>query len=598
MSHDYARTSILTAPDVDVLLAPVLQRRVEGIAKEMASMLLRSSRSVIFNELADFVTVVFDEKARTLAQTDFAPILAFGAQPSLEYILNYFGDEIYEGDVVIHNDVYMGSNQNADVGIFVPIFYEERPVGWTGAKGHVADIGGATPGGYNPAHKEIWQEALRISPLKLYERGVLRRDVWDFLAANIRFAVVMEDFKSMIGACHVGRNRLLEVLDRYGADSFKRHMQYVMETSEEQVRDVIRQWPDGVYHGESWMTSDGVDLSRRYRIACEVTIDGDELTFDFSESDDQAPGFTNMPEAAARGAVREALLMLLASGGLDIPTNQALFAPAKVILRKGSLLNPEFPAATIFGNQMGEQVVEAINLALADAIPDRVSAGWNKLLPMGLVGTDGRSGEPFVVFTLFQRGGSGALAGTDGWNCIGSPSAICVRSPDPEMFELTTPHLLEYVELCEDSGGAGEARGGLGVSSAFRVDGRDEFLVTLGHETEHEGGVRPKGLFGGEDGGLNDYYAEFPDGGVQPIGSKVLIELPPGTRVVATSGGGAGYGDPRRRRAELVCADVRDGLVSVEAARDVYGVAIDTETWSVIEDETALLRTSKAVADA
>jgi N-methylhydantoinase B len=374
---------------------------------------------------------------------------------------------------------------------------------------------------------------------------------------------------------------------------FKRHMDYVQETSERQVRELIQRWPDGVYQGESWMTSDGIDRTRKYRIACEITIDGDEMTLDFSESDDQAPGFTNMPEAAARGAVRVALLMILASDGLDIPTNQALFAPAKVILREGSLMNPQFPAATIFGNQMGEQVVDAINTALADAIPHQVSAGWNKLLPMGLVGTDDRTGEPFVVFTLFQRGGSGALAGTDGWDCIGSPSAICVRSPDPEMFELTTPHLLEYVELCRDSGGAGESRGGLGVASAFRVNGRDEFLVALGHETEHEGGSRPHGLFGGEDGGLNDFYVEFPDGSSQPIGSKDLIELPPGSRVVARSGGGSGFGDPRRRSPEIVCADVRAGLVSVEAARAVYGVAVNATSWTVIEDETASLRGSE-----
>lgn len=576
--------------DVDVLLAPVLQRRVEAIAKEMASMLLRSSRSVIFNEMADFVTVIFDDEARTLAQTDYAPILAFGAQPSLEYIIDYFGDEVYEGDVVIHNDVYMGSNQNADVGIFVPVFHEGQLVGWTGAKGHVADIGGSTRGGYNPAHREVWQEALRISPLKLYERGELRRDVWDFLGANIRFEVVMEDLKSMIGACQVGKNRLLEVLDRYRPDVFKRHMEYVMKSAEMQVRQAIREWPDGVYRGESWMTSDGVDTSRKYRIACEIRVEGDEMTFDFSESDDQAPGFTNMPEAAARGAVRLALLMILASSGFDVPTNQSIFTPAKVILRKGSVMNPEFPAATIFGNQMGEQVVEAINLALADAIPDHVSAGWHKLLPIGLVGNDPDTHEPFVVFTLFQRGGSGALAGTDGWNCIGSPAAICVRSPDPEIFELTTPHRLEYVELLPDSGGAGESRGGFGTTSAFTAFGQDEFLVTLGHETEVEGGTPPKGLFGGQDGGLNDYRAELPDGRVVPIGSKHLVEIDPGTRVVAVSGGGSGYGEPHRRPAELVLADVRDGLVSVEAARDLYGVAIDTENWKVNESETDALR--------
>lgn len=578
------------ADDIDVLLAPVLQRRVEAIAKEMASMLLRSSRSVIFNEMADFVTVIFDDEAQTLAQTDFAPILAFGAQPSLEYIIDYFGDEVYEGDVVIHNDVYMGSNQNADVGIFVPVFHEGELVGWCAAKGHVADIGGSTRGGYNPSNREIFQEALRISPLKLYERGELRRDVWDFLASNIRFAVVMEDLKSMIGACHVGANRLHEVLDRYHPDVFKRHLKYVMKSAEKQVRQAISEWPDGVYHGESWMTSDGVDINRKYRIACEIRIEGDEMTFDFSETDDQAPGFTNMPEATAKGAVRLALLMILASSGFDVPTNQSIFTPAKVVLRKGSLMDPEFPAATIFGNQMGEQVMEAINLALADAIPDQVSAGWHKLLPIGLVGNDPRTQEPFVVFTLFQRGGSGALAGTDGWNCIGSPAAICVRSPDPEIFELTTPHRLEYVELLPDSGGAGESRGGFGTKSAFRADGDNEFLVTLGHETEFEGGTPPKGLFGGQDGGLNDYNAEFPDGKVVPIGSKHLVEVEPGTRVTAVSGGGSGYGDPHRRPVELVLADVRDGLVSLEAARELYGVVVDTENWKIDETETEALR--------
>lgn len=593
-----ASVGVAPSSDIDVLLAPVLQRRVEAIAKEMAGMLLRSSRSVIFNEMADFVTVVFDEHSRTLAQTDYAPILAFGAQPSLEYIVDYYGDEIYEGDVVIHNDVYMGSNQNADVGIFVPVFHEGKLLGWTGAKGHVADIGGATPGGYNPNHKEVWQEALRISPLKLYERGILRRDVWDFLAANIRFAVVMEDFKAMIGACQVGRNRLLEVLDRYGGDVFKRHMEYVLAMSEQQVRAAIRQWPDGVYRGESWMTSDGIDIRRKYRIACEVRIEGDQITFDFSETDNQAPGFTNMPVAAARGAVRLALLMILASSGFDVPTNQALFTPATVILREGSLMNPEFPAATIFGNQMGEQVVEAINLALAEAIPDEVTAGWNKLLPIGLVGKDERTMEPFVVFNLFQRGGSGALSGTDGWNCIGSPAAICVRSPDPEIFELTTPHLLEYVELLPDSGGPGEARGGLGAKSAFRVYGLDEFLVTLGHETVSEGGTEPRGLFGGHDGGLNDYHVEFPDGRIVPIGSKVLIELEPGARVVAKAGGGSGYGDPRSRPVGRVLADVCDELVSIGSAREDYGVVIDEKTLTVDEAETAVLRGANAAVEA
>ena len=282
---------------VDPILASVLQRRVDAITKEMATLLMRSSRSPIFNEIGDLVTVLFDRHGRTLGQAEFAAIIAFGAQPPLEYILGYYGDGIAEGDVIVHNDVFTGGNQNADTGVYVPIFHDGELVAWAASKGHLADIGGMTAGGYDPEAREVWQEALRIPPVKVYEGGKFRKDVWDLIAANIRLGFVMEDVKSMIGSCVVGQRRLTEVLDRYGVASFDAHMEYVLQASERQVRAEIERWPDGVYHGESEMVSDGLDKTKRYRIACEIRIAGDEITFDFSDSDDQAPGFTNMPPA-------------------------------------------------------------------------------------------------------------------------------------------------------------------------------------------------------------------------------------------------------------------------------------------------------------
>ena len=147
---------------INPITASVLQRRVDSISKEMATMLMRSSRSPIFNEIGDLVTVIFDRNGNTLAQAEFAAIIAFGAHPSLEYIIESYGDDIHEGDVIIHNDVYHGGNQNADTGIYMPIFAEGQLIGWTAAKGHLADIGGMTAGGYNPNARDIWQEALRI----------------------------------------------------------------------------------------------------------------------------------------------------------------------------------------------------------------------------------------------------------------------------------------------------------------------------------------------------------------------------------------------------------------------------------------------------
>jgi len=253
----------------DPILAAVLQRRVHAITQEMATVLMRSSRSPIFNEIGDLVTVVFDADGRTLAQTEYASIIANGAGPPLPVIMQRFAGNLHDGDVFIHNDVYTGGNQNADVGIYLPIFHDGELVAWTASKGHVADIGGMTAGGYDPNAREVWQEAFRIPPLKLVERGVLREDVWELVAANIRLEIVMEDIRAMMGACTIGKRRLVEVLERYGRGSFDQHMDYVIESSERLARAEIERWPDGVYRGESWMVSDGIDPSARYRVAVE-----------------------------------------------------------------------------------------------------------------------------------------------------------------------------------------------------------------------------------------------------------------------------------------------------------------------------------------
>lgn len=580
-----------TETSIDAITASVLQRRVDAIAKEMATMLMRSSRSPIFNEIGDLVTVVFDKHGNTLAQAEFAAIIAFGAHPALEYIIKYYGDDIHEGDVIIHNDVYHGGNQNADTGIFMPVFSDGELVGWTAAKGHMADIGGMTAGGYDPNARDIWQEALRIPPVKVAEKGVFRRDVWDFISANIRFDFVMEDVKSMIGCCTIGARRLVEMIARYTLPVYERHMNYILESSARQVRAEVSRWADGSYYGESWMVSDGFDTTKRYKIACEIEIKGDEITFDFSSSDDQAPGITNMPPASAKGAVRIAFLMILASGDINIPTNQGLFEPIKTVFREGSVLNPRFPAATVFGNQMSDEVVECIMTALSGILPDRVSAGWNKYMCTSTNGVDPRTHEEFGTLTVFQRTGPGGMLGTDGWDALGfTGTAGQMRAPDPEMFELTSPHFLEYHEYLPDSAGAGEFRGGMGTRSAWVSYGENQHGVTLGDNVRSEGAVPARGLFGGKDSGLNDMTVTFPDGTTHEWGSKEIIALPPGSRIESLLGGGAGYGDPFNRPAEKVLAEVRDGILSVEKARSDYGVVLTADATAVDSARTAALR--------
>ncbi|MCW2954328.1 MAG: 5-oxoprolinase [Conexibacter sp.] len=576
----------------DPILASVLQRRVQAISHEMATVLMRSSRSPIFNEIGDLVTVIFDARGRTLAQTEYASIIANGAQPPLARIIEYFGDDLHDGDVILHNDVYSGGNQNADVGVFLPIFHDGALVAWSASKGHVADIGGMTAGGYDPRARDVWQEAFRIPPLKIHDRGELRRDVWDLVRANIRFDVVSEDINAMIGACTIGKRRLGEVLDRYGVPAFDEHMDYVIDASERQVRAELERWPDGTYRGESWMVSDGIDPTARYRVAVAITIAGDEITFDFSETDDQAPGFTNMPPASAIGAIRIAFLMLVTAGGLSLPANHGVFAPIRTVFRRGSLIDPHFPASTIFGNQMCDEVLEAIMRALSDVLPDRVTAGWNQFLCTALSAIDPRTGEPSVSLTIFQRGGPGAMRGADGYDALGftgTPGSM--RSPDMEMFELSTPHFMHYYEYLPDSAGAGQWRGGYGTRSSWSFYGEHEAGTTIGDDVAAEGAEPAHGLFGGSAGGLNELRLRLPDGSVRDWGSKEIIEqIPPGTVCESLNGGGGGYGDPRLRDPELVLAEVRDGLLSAAAAAAEYGVRIGADGRSIDHDATRVLR--------
>jgi N-methylhydantoinase B len=284
--------------------------------------------------------------------------------------------------------------------------------------------------------------------------------------------------------------------------------------------------------------------------------------------------------------------MLMNAGGIDVPTNEGLFAPVTTVFREGSLLNPRFPASSIFGNQMCDEVLESIMLALAEALPDRVTAGWNQLLCTTLAGIDPRTGAPSVSLSIFMRGGPGGMKGTDGYDALGfSGTPGSMRSPDMEMFELSSPHFMEQYEYLPDSAGAGEWRGGLGTVSRWRFYGLGELGVTIGDDCASEGADPAPGLFGGEPAGLNELELHYPDGTVRNWGSKEIVhEIPVDTLCVARNGGGGGYGDPRRRDPRKVFEEVRDGLLSAEKARSSYGVALLADGSGVDEVETARLR--------
>ena len=278
---------------IDKILASVFQRRFKSITEEMSIALTKTTRSPILCEAKDFVTGLYDAKGKMLEQTENLPILSFSLGPVCEYIVKYFGEEIYPGDVIFHNDVFSMGNQNNDVAVYKPIFFDNKLIAWSACKGHQADIGGAVAGGYNPNATEVWQEALRIPPVKVYEKGKLRKDVWDLIFANIRFDIVAEDMRAEIGSCVVGERGILKLVEKYGRETFETHKKYLFDSTNKMMKAEIRTIPNGTYKGESTVYYDGKTPGSKYKIRVKIIVEDEKITFDYSDTDSQTTGFVN-----------------------------------------------------------------------------------------------------------------------------------------------------------------------------------------------------------------------------------------------------------------------------------------------------------------
>ena len=562
---------------IDPILVTVIQRRLKAITEEMGLVMLRTARSPILSEARDFVTGLYDAEGHMMEQTAYIPILAFAVPESIKRIVAYFKDKLYPGDVIIHNDPFTGGNQAADVKIVRPIFHGDRLVGFAAINGHQADVGGAVAGAYNPGATEIWQEALRITPVKLYEKGEKRQDVWDLVFGNIRFPIVQEDIQAAMGGCAVGERELVKLIDRHGWERFDAHLQHLYDATEQQMRAEIREIPDGVYHGKSTAHYDGFTPGSTMDICVKVTVTGESIDFDFTGSAPQTPGYVNAPPASTISAITLTLLMCLKDPG--IPQNVGVMRPLTFNLPEGSIVNPRFPAASTFGNHLSDQISAAIFDALAAALPQRVTAAWNPLFAIAAVGFNARTKQPFVDI-LFNglKGGGGGTAGADGYDHIGL--IACgggLLAQDPEMFEMKDPLYLRRFEFKTDSAGAGQWRGGLGVEMEMEFLGNDNMVSAFGDGIDP--GSEAKGILGGGHGMLNHGELMYPDGTRYTCKSKeVVANIPKGTIWRQVAGGGGGYGDPKRRSADQVAREVRYGYVSATAAREQYGVVIDPST--------------------
>ncbi|MDO8366656.1 MAG: hydantoinase B/oxoprolinase family protein [Saprospiraceae bacterium] len=555
---------------IDKILLSIFQRAFRSITDEMSISLTKTTRSPILCEAKDFVTGLYDARGNMLEQTENLPILSFSLGPVCKVIIEQYGDDVHPGDVMIHNDVFSMGNQNNDVAIFKPIFAEGALVGWSAAKGHQADIGGAVQGGYNPNATEVWQEALRIPAVKIYDQGKLRQDVWNLIFANIRLSMVQEDIKAQIGACSLGERRLRALVEKYGIECYEAHKQELFNTTEKMMRAEIAAIPDGTYSGSSMVYYDGKHRGSKFEIKTKITVEGNDITFDFSESSEQTNGFVNGTYTSTCSAITLTLLQMV---NPDIPHNEGMIRPLKYIVPKGSILNAAYPKATTFGNHLCPQVADAIFKALGQAMPHRVTAGWNHLLCSLFTGIHPRTDSKYVdICFMGLKGGSGALEGNDGYDHIGMIDASGgLLDQDYEMYERQTPHqILKHEYLC-DSGGVGKWRGGLGVETIIELGADNTTMVVFG-----DGDIEKNyGLFGGKGSVLNSIELSFPDGRKHiPLNKDLIEDIPANTIYRQIAGGGGGYGNPLERALASVEEDVRNEVVSEEQAIREYGVAL------------------------
>lgn len=543
---------------IDPITRSVVQHRLSSIVNEMGEAMLRTSYSQILNSSRDFSLGICDVNARLIAQADHIPVHVGALSWATLAIEERFKD-IKPGDVLLLNDPYHGGSHLPDLTAFVPVFDGERRLYWTIVRAHQSDIGGATHGGYNPSATDIWQEGLRVPPIRLYEAGKLRDDLLDMLALNVRNPRDFRgDLAAMIGAAHLGERRVRRLLDEFGGEVVEAAVEAILDAAEQQTRAVLSTWQDGTFYAEAYLDDDGHGRSD-IRIAAKVTKKGSDIEIDLSGSDPQSTSFVNSSHANMQAAVVMAFAYLIDA---DIPKNAGALRPLKVVAKQGTIVwaDPGRPV-TMCTSHPSNEIVEAIVKALSQSCPDRAMAGWSRRFRIAIQGENPRTGRNFIWHLFQARPGGGASSAGDGWSSIGEWHTVGgIKFGSIEVDEARFPLYFRHHEFRPDSGGDGKFRGGLGVSLDLVVEtAKPARANTAGEGTKHGG----CGMLGGSDG-LPHRYTLVSQGRAPRVlrTKEVGIEVLPGDCFEVRSSGGGGWGPPGQRSVQAREADLMQGLTT------------------------------------
>ena len=577
----------------DLVTLNVIRNRLDAICDEMDLEALRTAHSPLFSESKDFSCMLFDRDLQLISQAQNNPAIICAGLSTVPFVVEELGESYFEpGDVVVHNDPYRGACHMPEHMLLEGIFVDDELVGYAAIIAHIAEIGGMVPGSFAVTASEVYQEGLRLPPIKLMKRGEHVEELWKVILANHRTPdATFGDFHAMLASLKVAARRMPELIHTYGLDTLRASTKALNLASERWMREQISAIPDGIYSFDDRYEDDPRrNVPHVFRV--DVNVEGDEIVVDYSRSDKQVDAAINLTYVATAAATYTGILQSI--NVRDVPLNQGVFRPISMIAPPGSLLNVQHPGSSVGGNSDGQpRVINAIWGAMSQALPDRACAadgGTNCLFPMG--GVHPETGEYFAHLHL-EGGGWGARKDYDGNTNLFCAHGSTIEITPIEILESRYPLLHVACALREDSGGPGRNRGGLSVMRRFIVQAPELTVSALADRHF----VGPWGLFGGLEGGRQSFlikqagdteFRTFAEVfGVSSPTKFDNITVRHGDELLFEAPGGGGYGDPLERAPARVLADVQNRNVSLQAAETAYGVMLFRQNGTLGIDEPA-----------
>jgi N-methylhydantoinase B len=574
---------------IDPVTLSVVQSGLQQVCNEMDLAFVRAAFSPVISEALDRSDGIYSkEDGSLIAQGELGlPVFVGTMQFSTRHLIER-APEISPGDIFAVNDPYLGGTHLMDVRFHTPFYYHEEMFAWLSNIGHWPDMGGMVPGGFSAHATEVEQEGLRFPPVKLYKQGKLDDEILSIFLSNMRIADQrIGDIKAQSAALYVGERRLTALLDKYGVDLVNAVIAEMRGRAARQMRARIATIPDGVYHGLSYVDSDGV-VNEPLKIDLEIRKEDNELYFDLSGSSPPCQGPMNSVLATTKSSIYLAMKHIFP----EVPINAGTFEPLHITDPEGTFLYAKYPRPVSgCAAEVSQRIAEAVFDALAKAIPERLfaaPAGTSGNFALG--GYDPERGRAYVLY-FFTGGGYGGSPQGDG--LTNGCSTIGISKSQPvEVLEQRYPVLFDEYSLHEGSGGAGEYRGGFGINYKVRLlRGTARASMVMDH-----GRFGPNGMAGGAKGGVNRISVAREAGIYHPphLSKDQDIVLEAGDSVSISTPGGGGYGDAHKRDPARVLLDVRRGYYSPAEAERLFAVVLTGDPLVLDAKATAALRASKA----